>query len=66
MESLGQVLKGAPTEGFIVLLGDFKAHVGNESVTWKGPRSNSLPELNPSGGLFGLLKSRPKHIVSFC
>ncbi|KAI3373268.1 hypothetical protein L3Q82_006570 [Scortum barcoo] len=48
----GRVLDSAPTGDSIVLLGDFNAHVGNNSDTWRGVIGrNRPPDLNPSGVL---------------
>ncbi|TWW80160.1 hypothetical protein D4764_10G0011900 [Takifugu flavidus] len=50
--SLEGVLEGSPSWGSLIPLGDFNAHVGNDSVTWRGViGKNGPPDLNPNGVL---------------
>lgn len=36
LETLGWALEGVPPRFFVVQLGDFKAHDGDDEETWKG------------------------------
>ena len=52
LESLAGVLESAPNGDSFILLGDFNAHMGNDSVTWRGVIGrNGLSDLNPNGVL---------------
>lgn len=52
LESLGGVLEVALPGDSVVLLGDFNAHLGNNSKTCRGLIvRNGFPDLNPSGVL---------------
>ena len=52
LEALGGVLEIAQTGNWVVLRGDFNAHMGSNSVAWRGVIGrNGLPDLNPSGVL---------------
>ncbi|KAI3364815.1 hypothetical protein L3Q82_000925 [Scortum barcoo] len=56
LESLGGVFDSAPTGDSIVLLGDFNAHVGKDSDTWRRDREERPPDLNPKRcSVIGLL-----------
>ena len=52
METLNGVLYGDPVGDFVVLLGDFNSHVGNDGNTWRGVVGRiGLPDPNQSGRL---------------
>lgn len=48
----GQALEGAAPGDYVVLLGEFNAHIGNSSETWRGViERNGFKDLNLSGFL---------------
>lgn len=52
LESLEGVLVSAPSGDFLVLLGDFNAHISGDSNTWSGViAKDGLPDLKPCGVL---------------
>ena len=52
LEILRKVLREVPVEDFVVLLGDFNAHVGNETDQWPDVIGrHGLPERNQTGTL---------------
>lgn len=55
LQALGRVLESALPGDSIILLGDFNAHIGNNSITCREVIGrNNFPDLNPSG-VIGLL-----------